>query len=71
MFVFPQYCNGGDLADYLQGERRCNSKHTLRLFMIKLLVLQQCHVTEWVLECANMIVCVCCKLHKYVLRVHL
>lgn len=21
MFVLPQYCNGGDLADYLQGKR--------------------------------------------------
>lgn len=33
-FVFPQYCNGGDLADYLQGKRCCNMKHTLRLFIM-------------------------------------
>lgn len=46
-FVFPQYCNGGDLADYLQGKRCCNMKHTLEtLHHDKLLVLQDCHVTE-------------------------
>lgn len=51
--VFLQYCNGGDLADYLQGKRGSNLKLTLRLFiMIKLLVLQE----RWqVQECLHII----------------
>lgn len=37
-----QYCNGGDLADYLQGKRRSDLKRALRLFiMITLPVLQE------------------------------
>lgn len=40
--VVLQYCNGGDLADYLQGKHCSNLKHAPRRFiMIKLLVLQE------------------------------
>lgn len=58
-FVSPQYCNGGDLADYLQGE--CCCKHTLiaTLYHDKATGLagMPCGRVQ-VLERANMIACV-------------
>lgn len=58
--VFPQYCNGGDLADYLQGRHDSNLKHALRLLMVmKFLVLQEsCSDTVTFLEWPQTRACV-------------
>ena len=75
MLVFsplsPQYCNGGDLADYLQGKHQANLSatatstpspthsltHSQRVLFIKTKQLVRYTMTEGV--CVRFLVCVC------------